>query len=116
VADAILAAADRAPREVFVALPTAQAVIGQRLAPGLLDRYLASAGWEPQFVDAPNQQSGDILFETLPGDPGAHGPYRDRETGPDLLMRMSRVDVPMAAAGAFALLTGVAAALLWRKR
>ena len=88
VAAAIIAAADRAPREMLVGLPTAKAVLGQKLMPGLLDRFLAQAAWEPQFVDASNDQTGDILFETLPGDPGAHGRYRERARGADLLMRL----------------------------
>ncbi|MCA1650390.1 MAG: short-chain dehydrogenase, partial [Acidobacteria bacterium] len=42
-----------------------------------------------QMIDQPNEQHGrDILFETLPGDPGAHGPYRERERGPDWQMRL----------------------------
>jgi len=90
VAEAIVRAADEAPREVFLGIPTTAAVWGQKFLPALLDRHLASAAWEPQFVDEPNTQTGDILFQTLPGDPGAHGPYRERETAPDLLMRLQR--------------------------
>ena len=35
------------------------------------------------MADEPNDDStdADILFAPLPGDPGAHGPYRDRERG-----------------------------------
>lgn len=82
VAAAILWAAEHAPRELLVGLPTLKAVWGQKPIPGLVDAHLARAAWDPQFVDEPNRQSGDILFETLPGDPGAHGPYRDRGRGP----------------------------------
>ncbi len=88
IADAILWAAAHAPRQMLIGMPTFKAVWGQRLIPGLLDRYFARAGWEPQFVDEPNAQTEDILFATLPGDPGAHGPYRDREQGADLQMRL----------------------------
>jgi short-subunit dehydrogenase len=88
IAEAILYAADHAPREMLVGWPTTAAVWGQKFAPALLDRRLAHGGWEPQFVDEPNEQQGDILFETLPGDPGAHGPYRDRERGPDVQMTL----------------------------
>ena len=101
IADAIVRAGDEAPRELLVGMPTLGAVLGQKVIPGLLDRHLASAGWEPQFVDEPNTQTDDILFHTLPGDPGARGPYGDRETGPDLLMRIHRnpVAAGVAAAG-----------------
>lgn len=88
IALAILWAADHAPRQMLVGFPTLQAVWGQKLIPGLLDRYLARAAWEAQFVDEPNRQTGDILFETLPGDPGARGTYTGREHGPDLQMRL----------------------------
>jgi NADP-dependent 3-hydroxy acid dehydrogenase YdfG len=88
VAGAIVWAADHAPRQMLVGLPTVKAVWGQKVIPGLLDRYLASAAWDPQFVDEPNDQQGDILFDTLPGDPGAHGRYVDRERGADLQLRL----------------------------
>lgn len=100
MAAAILWAADHAPRELLVGLPTLKAVWGQKLIPGLLDSYLARTAWDAQFVDRPNRQSGDILFETLPGDPGAHGPYRDRERGPDLQMRLRRHAASAALAAA----------------
>ena len=115
MAVAIVRAGDEAPREVFLGLPTASAVWGQKFIPGLLDRYLAHAGWEPQFVDEPNTQTGDILFETLPGDPGAHGPYRERETGPDLLMRLQNNPLPAGAVTVAAGLVLAALAVLWRR-
>lgn len=88
IAEAILWAADYAPRQMLVGLPTLKAVWGQKFMPGPLDRYLARAGWEPQFVDEPNDQRADMLFETLPGDPGAQGPYHDRERQHDWQMRL----------------------------
>ena len=111
IAESILWAADHVPREMLVGLPTASAVWGQKFIPGLLDRHLAHAGWEPQFVDEPNDQQGDILFSTLPGDPGAHGPYTDREQGPDLQMRL-RMQPAGVIAAALALVAGGAALML----
>jgi len=94
IAEMIVWAAETTPREVLVGYPTLRVVWGQRLLPGYLERRAARDGWESQFTDRPNDQDGDILFATLPGDPGAHGPSRDRERGPDLLMRLRRqVDV-----------------------
>ncbi|MGE3910804.1 MAG: SDR family oxidoreductase [Chloroflexota bacterium] len=90
IADAIVWAAERTPREMLVGRPTVQAVWAQKFIPGLLDWYLGKQGVQSQLVDAPNDQQADILFDTLPGDPGAHGPYRDRERGPDLQMRLRR--------------------------
>jgi NADP-dependent 3-hydroxy acid dehydrogenase YdfG len=88
IAEIVLWAAEHPNREVLIGSPTVKAVWGQKFIPDLLDRYLAHAAWDTQFVDEPNDQRADILFQTLPGDPGAHGPYRDRERGPDLQMRL----------------------------
>ena len=114
IAESILWAADNAPREFLVAGPTNQAVWGQKFIPGLLDRHLADAAWDPQFIEEPNDQEGDILFDTLPGDPGAHGPYRDRERGPDLMMRW-RIDVARVAAVTLLTAAAGAATLLLRR-
>jgi NAD(P)-dependent dehydrogenase (short-subunit alcohol dehydrogenase family) len=113
IAESILWAAEHAPREMLLGLPTAAAVWAQKLIPGWLDRHLATAGWEPQFVDEPNDQEGDILFDTLPGDPGAHGPYTDRERGPDLQMKLRMH--PVGATAATVALIAVGAALLLKK-
>jgi hypothetical protein len=104
IADAILWAADHAPREMAVGMPTAMAITGQKVVAGPLDAHLARAAWEPQLIDEPNDQKADILFDTLPGDPGAHGPYLDRERGADLQMRVRMHLVPavLGAAGALA--------------
>jgi short-subunit dehydrogenase len=107
IAEGILWAAEHAPREMLLGAPTVQAVLGQRLAPGPLDRYLATAAWAAQFVDEPNDQAGDILYETLPGDPGAHGPYRDRERGPDLQMQLRMHPGAVLASAALVLLAGI---------
>ncbi len=89
IADVVVWAAEHAPREMLIGRPTVQAVWAQKFIPGLLDLYLGKKGYQPQMVDTPNDQHGrDILFETLPGDPGAHGPYRDRERGADVQMRL----------------------------
>lgn len=112
IAEAIVWASRHAPRQVLVGLPTVKAVWGQKFIPGLLDRYLANAGWESQFVSEPNTQAGDILFETLPGDPGARGRYVDRERGADVQLMM-RMRPSLALAG---LAAGSAlGALVWRR-
>ena len=113
IAEAIMRAADEAPRERMIGLPTTKAVTGQKFIAGLLDRFLATAAWEPQFVEEPNTQTGDILFDTLPGDPGAHGPYRDREQGPDAQMQL-RANAGWVGATAAGLTLGVLA-LRWAR-
>ncbi len=108
IAEIVVWAAEHAPREMLIGRPTAQAVWGQRLAPALLDWYLGKKGVESQMVDKPNEQEGDILFGTLPGDPGAHGPYRDRERGADLHMRLRTHPRAVTAAVALSGLAGLA--------
>jgi NADP-dependent 3-hydroxy acid dehydrogenase YdfG len=119
VAEAIVWAAERAPREMLVGGPTVQAVYGElglRLLglSGWLDRYLARAAWEPQFVNEPNKQPGDILDATLPGDPGAHGPYREGERKADLQIKL-RMRPRTAAALAGAAVLGAAFTLVRRR-
>lgn len=78
-AKAIEHAARHGPREILVAWPTVKAVFGERIAPGLLDRYLARTGYDSQQTDEPldDEREGN-LFEPAPGDFGAHGRFDDR--------------------------------------
>jgi hypothetical protein len=56
-----------------------KAILANRIAPGLLDRYLAKAGYEGQLTDEPlGSDAPDNLFEPVPGDYGAHGRFDDR--------------------------------------
>ncbi|HZK92209.1 MAG TPA: SDR family oxidoreductase [Stellaceae bacterium] len=66
-------------REVWVGLPTVKAIIANKLAPGLLDRYLAKAGYSGQLTDEPLPADAPVnLFKTADGDYGAHGRFDDR--------------------------------------
>jgi hypothetical protein len=81
-ARAIYFAATHKRREVWVGFPTAKAILANRIAPGLLDRYLAKAGYEGQLTDellSPDAPSN--LFDPVPGDYGAHGRF-DSESKP----------------------------------
>ncbi|MFM0418809.1 SDR family oxidoreductase [Paraburkholderia aromaticivorans] len=78
-ARAIFFAATHRRREVWVGFPTVKAILANRIAPGLLDRYLAKAGYEGQLTDEPlGSDAPDNLFEPVPGDYGAHGRFDDR--------------------------------------
>jgi short-subunit dehydrogenase len=75
-ADAIIWAADQRRREVLVGWPTVEATVGNTLAPGYVDRYLARAGYDSQQTAEPvppNHQ--DNLFEPVHRDAGAHGRF-----------------------------------------
>jgi NAD(P)-dependent dehydrogenase (short-subunit alcohol dehydrogenase family) len=75
VAEAIFKAVQRAPREVWVGLPAAQAIIGGMVAPGLLDRHLASAAYEDQIAASVENDAEGILFEPAARDHGSSGPF-----------------------------------------
>jgi hypothetical protein len=78
-ARAIVWACDHPRREVWVAWPTAKAILGDRIIPGLLDHYLASRGYDSQQTDEPaHADRRDNLFSPLPGDAGAHGRFDAR--------------------------------------
>ena len=70
IAELVVRAADDPPREMLIGRPTVAAVWAQKFVPGLLDRYLGKYGYQSQLIDEANEQHGDILFETLPGDRG----------------------------------------------
>jgi NAD(P)-dependent dehydrogenase (short-subunit alcohol dehydrogenase family) len=78
-ADAIVWAATANRRELSVGAPTLAAIWGNKIASGLLDRYLARTGYEAQQTDrAADPNRPDNLWEPLPGDHGAHGRFSDR--------------------------------------
>jgi NAD(P)-dependent dehydrogenase (short-subunit alcohol dehydrogenase family) len=63
-------------REVWVGLPTVIAILANKLAPGLLDRYLARTGYSGQVSDEPLPVDAPAnLFKSAKGDYGAHGRF-----------------------------------------
>jgi NAD(P)-dependent dehydrogenase (short-subunit alcohol dehydrogenase family) len=73
-ANAIVWAAEHPRRELWVAGSTVKAILGNRLAPGLLDRYLARTGYDSQQTEeAVEPDRPDNLDAAQPGDRGAHG-------------------------------------------
>jgi NAD(P)-dependent dehydrogenase (short-subunit alcohol dehydrogenase family) len=99
-ARAIVDAALRPSRERWVAWPTVKAIVGNRIAPGYLDRYLARGGYESQQTDEPADPARPHnLWQPLPGDHGARGRFDDRATSRSLLAWASRNRGWLAAAG-----------------
>src|SRR5215467_14020934 len=77
-ARAIHYAAHHGRREMYVGMPTV-AIVGAKVAPGLLDHYLARTGYESQQTDEPaDANRPNNLWEPVPGDHGAHGVFDDR--------------------------------------
>jgi len=78
-ADAIHHAAYHRRRQIWVGIPTVMNILGERVAPWLLDRYLAKTGFGSQMTDQPLDPRGhDNLFEPVDEDRGAHGPFDDK--------------------------------------
>src|SRR5512142_401446 len=66
-------------REYYPAWSSVKAIFGNKLAPSLLDHYLAKQGYEAQQYDGredPNRSNN--LWEPVPGDHGAHGAFDRR--------------------------------------
>jgi short-subunit dehydrogenase len=74
-AQAIVFAAGRRRREVYAGGSTVVTILGQRLAPGLGDLYLARTGYESQQTDESERERPDNLFEPVPGDHGTRGRF-----------------------------------------
>src|SRR6266487_1220612 len=86
-AEAIYFAAHNPRREFYIGLPTVKAIVADKIAPGLLDRYLARTGYDSQQYDGaedPNRPNN--LWQPVPGNHGAHGAFdaRARNWSPQL--------------------------------
>jgi NADP-dependent 3-hydroxy acid dehydrogenase YdfG len=76
IAKAVLHAAEHPAREIWIGGSAVKAIVGQRLVPGLLDRYLARIGYDAQQADRPvAADRPDNVFAALPGDRGARGSF-----------------------------------------
>ena len=117
-ADAIHYAAHHKRRQVYVGIPTVMNILGERVAPWLLDRYLAKSGYKSQMTDQDLDTSGhDNLFEPVDEDRGSHGPFDDQAHGFSPQYELAkRRSVVLAGAGivAGAAAAGAATARLMR--
>jgi NAD(P)-dependent dehydrogenase (short-subunit alcohol dehydrogenase family) len=73
-------------KQYWVGASTVGTIMGQRLAPALLDRYLARTGYDSQQTDEKVRSNGQAnLWEPLDGpggdDYGAHGVFDDESHG-----------------------------------
>lgn len=75
-ADAIHWAAYHDRRELYVGRATLKTIWGNKVAPWLADRNLAQSAYSSQKSDLDyDPDRPDNLYEPVPGDPGAHGPF-----------------------------------------
>lgn len=91
----VAAAYARYPRrEYWVGSSTVKAIIGQKVIPGLLDRYLGKTGYDSQQIqDKPHDpEAPNNLYRYVPGTHSAHGPFGNRsiETSPEAFYSANR--------------------------
>ena len=100
-ADAILYAAEHGRREIFVGWSTVKAIVGNKIAPWYADSVLAKSAFKGQQTDEPedpNRQNN--LWEPIPGDHGAHGPFgaKAKNSSTELMLSKNHVIVYAAIA------------------
>lgn len=88
-ARAVVWAAYHRRREMYVGVPSARAIIGNKFAAGLGDRFLANSAYEGQMVEEEKEDRPDNLFEPFPGDPGMRGVFDDRSKRTSLQLRLT---------------------------
>ena len=114
-AEAILFAATHKRRDLWLGFPTVKTIIGNRLAPGYVDHYLADNLYEAQqydgFVDPDRQHN---LWEPVPGDHGAHGDFDERATDFSSQFWLTKHVRSLSAAGLAGL--ALAALIAFRRR
>jgi hypothetical protein len=72
-------AAHHRRRELNIGFSAVKAIIGNKIFPGLLDRFLARHGSDAQQTDEPaDRNRPNNLWMPLPKDFGAHGRFDDR--------------------------------------
>ncbi|MDT7687437.1 MAG: hypothetical protein QOE46_196 [Acidobacteriota bacterium] len=111
-ARAVYWAAHNERRELYVGWPTVKAIVGNKVAPGFADWYLAQTGYDAQQTQEPvAPDRRDNLWEPLPGDHGARGSFDERSSdkSPQLWAATHRGLFALAGFGA---ILGAAAAKL----
>jgi len=76
-ADAIHWAVENDRAVLYLGTPTVKTVMGQRVAPRILDHYLARTAYDGQQTDEPRPDAPHNLWSPAPGDFAAHGRFDD---------------------------------------
>jgi NADP-dependent 3-hydroxy acid dehydrogenase YdfG len=107
IARAAVWVAEHPTRELWIGWSTVRAILGQRLFPGLLDRYLGRIGYRSQQTDRPVPPGRpDNVDAPLPGDRGAHGDFdaRARARSSEQWLRRHRLALAAAVGAGLGLL------------
>src|SRR3954451_2485222 len=88
-AEATLRCAEQPIRELPISWGAQKLLWGQKLSPRLGDWVLRRNGWKAQHTAEPKQlDAPDNLFDSLSGDPGAHGRFDRQARGSTLWTRL----------------------------
>src|SRR5438477_5187068 len=89
-AEAIYFAAHHPRREFYVGWSSAEAIIANKIVPGLLDHFLARTGYDSQQYDgAEDPNRAHNLWKAMPGDHGARGDFNARAKKSSAFLWMS---------------------------
>ena len=116
-ARAIVHVAEHPRRSTWVGLPTYLTILGNRVAPGLVERYLSRTNVKAQQApdhDPPGAAAN--LWQPVPGDHGAHGTFDDRAHGRSPIAVLARHRTALAVAGAGAGAVGLLSRFRSRNR
>jgi len=118
----VLWAADHPRRkQYFVGASTTATILANRVAPAILDRYLAKTGYNSQQAGSrESDDRPDNLWQPVDqsrgGDHGAHGEFDDKSHSRSAQLLLSHHPVAATAAGAATAAVGVALATRGRRR
>jgi NAD(P)-dependent dehydrogenase (short-subunit alcohol dehydrogenase family) len=88
-AEAVLRCCEKPVRELPIGWGAQKLLWGQKLAPRAGDWMLRRMGWKSQHTDEDKPVgSPDNLYDTLPGDPGAHGRFDSQARSSTLWTRL----------------------------
>jgi NAD(P)-dependent dehydrogenase (short-subunit alcohol dehydrogenase family) len=113
-ADLIVWASHHDRREVFVGAPTVVAIEGNKIAPGIADRYLGRTGFDSQQTSEPvPPERPDNLFQPVAADFAAHGIFdaESRASSSEAWLVKHKRATAVAGAAVFGAL-----ALAWTRR
>ncbi|SMF76122.1 Short-chain dehydrogenase [Tistlia consotensis] len=102
-AEAIHYAVEHPRRELWLGWATLKTILGQRLAPGLLDRILADKAYDGQLTGVAERARPDNLFKPVRGRFGARGRFNDRARSGSSELWLVEHAGGLAAAGGVAL-------------
>jgi hypothetical protein len=103
-------ASEHERQEMYLGWPSTKAIVANRIAPRLLDRYLAHNGYASQQTDQPEDPSRpDNLWRPVRADVAAHGRFDAIARDSSAQIWLSRHRRALVALGAGALALGISA-------